>query len=61
MSSICAAACREIAQIAKDAGILGEMGTPENYDVLVYIVYELLQHVGIVSEEVSDDLVSPIA
>lgn len=39
--------CRDIAQIAQDAEILKEV--PENDEVLVFFVNQLLQHFCIVS------------
>ena len=52
-------ACREIAQIAQDLGILEAI--PEHEDVLVLVVNKLLQQVSVIPEHISDNFASPIA
>jgi len=46
MSSTIHTTCLEIAQIAKDIGILDEI--PESDEALVLLIDELLQHIGVV-------------
>ena len=59
MNNIYIPAYREVAQIARDFGIIDTI--PECDDVLVFFINKFFQHIGVVSEQIGDDLAAAVA